>query len=816
MNVKGVPNDLLFSFRIYQGKENLNPKQHLPLPETNSSSSALDRNRVRVMDFQESSRYSKESDFEDVLDAFLKTHLIAIPADNPFFDTDVLVFKNYEGTLPINAMTEEEFEKATNLLNALKENNSAGSLKIEGSPFFCSAIYTTIKHLCERKLGRELLSKLLSFQEKSIIKPIDALHPNTSSDMNDNSIYVDIDSVYNYHVLTRQDRAKSSIKELAKPKQAPLFVILAHEMIHLLHANRLSEKQTQDKTSQTLSENFYIDRLPYSNMEEFFTITGWNALSLKKLSRNQIWEEKTNEKRSENKNWDIEDDALQSALKPDECWDSMNENSFHAAYSIEPRLGHTGKTVTLDSPEKKAFFDAAEAESLSEMKQIWQKHVATFLQNIFLQEMAVWIVTFSKVEAFKQLCDLAMAADLGKAALFLDVALRQENFLLSSYVISQASSLADLKTLLPVNRIIGSEEETIDLLCYVLNRYPLETVKEILTQFDQETFASQETISRMFISALYNDSIEVPQFINTNYCFQNFSLFAAYKVCIECNSVEKAQYIRGLQSKSIEPSLIQMLYSASVETGNIDAFFNLLPYTAAACTIDPSYIYRTVQKLISYPGMDALSLKALLDIVNSQNTSIHTLMSICFFIQGEKSFARDFVKLAPTPTGHEKLMIHALFCKIDSQHKNSEEIIAFITDNDLIEIPTSEQKQTITRALHAPSFKEVVKLLQEKQLPMIEPYWFGVSPLVILGLRGKSNPKELGALLFTELASAEASERQSEFWTIIQNNLSLFDEHVLKILREEIERQFLYGFIGRSFLKSCKKELNKCKKPNQL
>jgi hypothetical protein len=205
---------------------------------------------------------------ENELEDILQSNLIEMPSNSAFIGTDLMILKNdYKGTMPINGIKEEAFKEISALFEAICTNNS--SLKIMSDPSFSNKIEEAIKTLLTRELGRKLIRKICNFnnpirigkgEDSRFVRSIDII--NIDKQSLDNRIIV--------NVMDPDPRGNRRIeldgKQPVKAGFHPLFVILAHEMIHAVHY--LEDPQMLEERSEEEDEQ-------YDTKEEKFTIEGF-------------------------------------------------------------------------------------------------------------------------------------------------------------------------------------------------------------------------------------------------------------------------------------------------------------------------------------------------------------------------------------------------------------------------------------------------------------------------------------------------------------------------------------------------------------
>jgi hypothetical protein len=209
-----------------------------------------------------------DQEMENELEEILQSNLVEMPSNSAFIGTDLMILKNdYKGTMPINGIKEEAFKEISALFEAICTKSS--SLKIMSDPSFSNKIEEAIKTLLTREIGRKLIRKICNFnnpirigkgEECGFVRSIGII--NIDKQSLDNRIIV--------NVMDPDPRGNRRIeldgKQPVKAGFEPLFVILAHEMIHAIHFH---------EDPQMLVERAAIKDEQYDNKEEKFTIEGF-------------------------------------------------------------------------------------------------------------------------------------------------------------------------------------------------------------------------------------------------------------------------------------------------------------------------------------------------------------------------------------------------------------------------------------------------------------------------------------------------------------------------------------------------------------
>ena len=258
--------------------------------------------------------------------------------NSPFYAMDLIVLKDsYQGTIPLNGIKETEFNEISNWISSLKQASSIGNLSI-----VCNAyINNTLMHkdlvidmiamLCTRRIGRELLRNIIEANQQTSIHPTKFSHSYASLfEGIDPAIYLEMEAI-------------SFNKTFANKNEAtPRFIVLGHELCHVLHHIQ----------SSSSFKNRIQSKVPsLTDLEEQLTILGWgkknyepsSLLNPKKLSEDEINEiiETMNFE-----DWDQEHNVLKEIEKNYSDWEKISENGLRSVFGISPRAEHYGTTVS--------------------------------------------------------------------------------------------------------------------------------------------------------------------------------------------------------------------------------------------------------------------------------------------------------------------------------------------------------------------------------------------------------------------------------------------------------------------------------------
>lgn len=229
-------------------------------------------------------------------------------SEQQFKKTDLIVFKDdYEGLLPLNGIRETEFKKTIQLYNAICLGKTC--VNIEGDKQFCKTIKKNILKLLTRRLGWDLINALAN-EDMWSITIIQSTSNSTVGRDKRYTLYLSTD--LRHHVTMSSKGGKQL-------KVSPLYIVIAHEAIHIL----LRHPETSTLAA-TLGKDL-------TNSHEQEAIFG--------LKSQIIFTADTNLNL-----FDLDEDALQehfqSVIGSDYC--EFSENNFRAVFGLSYRLDHQG------------------------------------------------------------------------------------------------------------------------------------------------------------------------------------------------------------------------------------------------------------------------------------------------------------------------------------------------------------------------------------------------------------------------------------------------------------------------------------------
>ena len=293
-----------------------------------------DTDALQLQKFAQASKlkFAVEEDLDehmsDEIELLLNKDVCEIPSNSPFSDTDLIVLQDsYSGRMPLNGIKEGEFKRICELYENICQNKTHLVFhQNKENPLFFEAIKT----LLTRDVGRRLIDKCASNEKYGVSIVAGA---RSAFNLALKAIELDVNDI-NLRLHASPDGFNRLDKQLA-----PLYITLAHEMIHHVHEAD-GTMRANLRMSPTLESE-------YDNLEEQATIAGF----YKKPALTDFISEDKRAKAHEHFEREIEG---KSALKPSEwseasqpIYDEFNERIFQAAFTdsknvLYPRFGHRG------------------------------------------------------------------------------------------------------------------------------------------------------------------------------------------------------------------------------------------------------------------------------------------------------------------------------------------------------------------------------------------------------------------------------------------------------------------------------------------
>lgn len=243
-------------------------------------------------------------EFEEDIEADFTLPFVSISPDSIFANTDLIVFQDdFKGVLPLNGIKKSELldmEKLARSIFAGEKN-----IKIDfKNPKYKEQIQNDILTLLTRPMGREIIKKIIDHPKNSGLP----IRQGDVCRVHREPLFVEINPIQHFlrNVFSEDGR------EEKRSYYQPSFVILGHELIHVLH--HLSGSLDKNKMTMPTEGD------EYTHLEEQITITGFSQ---------------------------------KSPIESFEGFSALNERNLHAAFAnlksgFDVRYGHRGKPVRAD------------------------------------------------------------------------------------------------------------------------------------------------------------------------------------------------------------------------------------------------------------------------------------------------------------------------------------------------------------------------------------------------------------------------------------------------------------------------------------
>lgn len=297
---------------------------------------------------------SFEREEEVQIDQFFTENTIPILENNPFFDADLLVFKdNYPSSLPLNGIRDCDFYQMTIIIETLKNCGKYKALQILlPSPlppdfeFRKEKFIQDLMLLSCRRTGREIIKTIVNHPDSSLKVDISV---NTSPEINFVS-----ENILKYSPVAGYWLEVFDPNGSKYLNKCPSFIGLAHEMVHYLHF-----------LSGGMEEKIAISHSESGDLEEFQTMTGWSRVVT------TIDHEKLTNSLLEDKDWDLQIEEDEDLKKLWESWDPKSENGLRSLYNIHMRSNNhrAGRFEEMDSAPVKEVSNDFETFSLEDLMQ---------------------------------------------------------------------------------------------------------------------------------------------------------------------------------------------------------------------------------------------------------------------------------------------------------------------------------------------------------------------------------------------------------------------------------------------------------------
>lgn len=193
--------------------------------------------------------------FKESLEKKIDAMTLPISPDNPFYGTDLVVFKDDQKVLPLNGIYEKDLEEATRIYQDIE--NGKSSITIEHDEYyknkqgvpFRTFVLECIRKLMTRPTGRKIFSKIISQKINVAIRG--GAESKLDYQSNPKELFFNIRD--KERPLTRLSNGKFDFAD------EDYFIDLGHELIHTLHLPPLE------------APNLGRD---YNSLDEQITITG--------------------------------------------------------------------------------------------------------------------------------------------------------------------------------------------------------------------------------------------------------------------------------------------------------------------------------------------------------------------------------------------------------------------------------------------------------------------------------------------------------------------------------------------------------------
>lgn len=283
---------------------------------------------LSMLNFWKEDEHSSES-YKDIIEQIEK-NIVEVPG-NLFKDTDLVVFdKNYRGILPLNGIQEKEYLQLHELIE-----NLPNFFHIEGSEAFKKTVEKDIKIILSRKIGQDLINKILDSKEKIHIH--ESLEQRHCYEALSGQIFLSHENIL-FPVLN------------AKGKQTllpiPTFLMLVHELIHQLHTN--SYDGTEDgygplETMLDFNKQVTLLHPSLDAAEEQITILGFVKNIIQPPQHTELSEEESDPEQLM-AYWN----KMKFEKKVKKYYSRFNETLFTSSFGLPPRVSHRGTSKRIE------------------------------------------------------------------------------------------------------------------------------------------------------------------------------------------------------------------------------------------------------------------------------------------------------------------------------------------------------------------------------------------------------------------------------------------------------------------------------------
>lgn len=300
-------NLLLYLAKQTKGVDDSDPVIQEILNPEKQSQQLEDQSKLtpETRDLFDKYRESPSSLDEEFMGVDLSEFASPLPKTSIFADTDLVLWKDdFNGVPPLNAIKKNEFKEIEKLAEDIFAGNSKIKIDTEDAQFQKDAqLY--IKTLLTRSVGRQLLRKVIN---NSSLQSVEIKFGERQRLSLGEEGHLSISLSPNLSLIEGMD--SSTGKE--KLFMLPMYLVLAHELIHASHFPNATESKK-------------IEVLKYDDLEEQITISGFK------------------------KNIELPEESLEvdDGLFNEESFDKINERNLTAAFAnskqiFYPRVSHKG------------------------------------------------------------------------------------------------------------------------------------------------------------------------------------------------------------------------------------------------------------------------------------------------------------------------------------------------------------------------------------------------------------------------------------------------------------------------------------------
>lgn len=289
----------------------------------------------------------------DIISKALDSFILPMSRNSAFYDTDLIVInESFQGTLPLNGIKQSQLDLIENIFTSICDGKEKFQILIKetGDPFKTD-VEEMIKKLLTRNIGRKLIQAVLRNDDLQKIE-IACGKECVVNEVADGIMHISLGGE-SYRFFAHHPSGQ------LKTQADPLFLGLAHELIHLLHHPNLD-----DASPPTFSDK-------YTDLEEQWTITG--------LKQDPFLDEN----KENDESWEPSENFI-LALK--ESYDGLNDWNLSAAFTNSqhvyyPRFGH--KSIDLN-PLRLKKHEIKHLKSIGKYEETLQKVQRSILISLVL------------------------------------------------------------------------------------------------------------------------------------------------------------------------------------------------------------------------------------------------------------------------------------------------------------------------------------------------------------------------------------------------------------------------------------------------